>query len=59
VIWRGDMAMLARGEVAPRRGKGGDDASWADTNLTNPKNEENPRGRFRCYKMDSKDLKQR
>jgi hypothetical protein len=30
--------------VAPGRGKGGDDASWADTNLTGPKNEENQRG---------------
>jgi hypothetical protein len=38
------MAMSARGEMAPGRGKGGDDASWRDMNLTGPKNEENPRG---------------
>jgi hypothetical protein len=31
-------------------GKVGDDASCADTNLTGPKNEENTRGRFNCYK---------
>jgi hypothetical protein len=29
--------MLAGGEAAPRRGKGGDDVSWADANLTGPK----------------------
>jgi hypothetical protein len=33
------MMMSARGEVAPRRGKGGDDVSWADVNLTGLKNE--------------------
>jgi hypothetical protein len=31
--------MSARGEVAPRRAKGGDDVSWADANLTGLKNE--------------------
>jgi hypothetical protein len=41
---------LARGEMAPRRGKGGDDISWADVNLTGPKNKENSRGEFSCYK---------
>jgi hypothetical protein len=35
-------------EVALRRGKEGDDASWADTNLTGSKNKENSRGRFIC-----------
>jgi hypothetical protein len=30
--------------VAPGRGKGGDDASWADMNLAGLKNEENPYG---------------
>jgi hypothetical protein len=38
--------MLGGGEVASRREKRGDDTSWADTNLTGPKNKENPRGRF-------------
>jgi hypothetical protein len=37
------------GEVAPGREKGVDDASFADANLTGPKNEENPHGRFGCY----------
>jgi hypothetical protein len=27
---------LIGGEVAPRREKGGDDASWTDENLTGP-----------------------
>jgi hypothetical protein len=31
------IVMSVRGEVALERGKGGDDASWADTNLTRPK----------------------
>jgi hypothetical protein len=38
------MVMLAGGEMVSGRGKGGDNASWADANLTEPKNEENPRG---------------
>jgi hypothetical protein len=50
VTQRDGMAMSAGGEVPPGRGKGGDDASWADANLTGPKNKENPRGRFNCYK---------
>jgi hypothetical protein len=44
------LTTLARGETAPRRGKGGDDISWADVNLTGPKNKENSRGEFNCYK---------
>jgi hypothetical protein len=38
--------MLARGEAPPGSGKGWDNISWADVNLTGPKNKENPRGRF-------------
>jgi hypothetical protein len=44
VTQRGGVATSVGGEVAPGRGKRGDDASWADTNLTGPKNEENQRG---------------
>jgi hypothetical protein len=44
------MAMSVEREAALGRGKRGDDASWADTNLTEPKNEENQRGRFSYYK---------
>jgi hypothetical protein len=41
--WEGSMAryngvtMLAGGETTPRRGKRGDDTSWADANLIRPK----------------------
>jgi hypothetical protein len=54
VTRRGGMATSVRGEVAPGRGKGGDDASWANTNLTRLKNEENPCGRFSRYKWTGK-----
>jgi hypothetical protein len=54
----GGVATLVGGEAAPERGKGRDDSSWVNTNLTGPKNEENPHGRFSCYKMDGEDLKQ-
>jgi hypothetical protein len=37
--------MSAGGEVMSRMGKGEDDTSWADVNLTGPKNKENTRGR--------------
>jgi hypothetical protein len=50
--------MSVSGGAAPTRGKGGDDTSWADVNLTEPKNEENPSGRFSCFKLDSEGLKQ-
>jgi hypothetical protein len=36
--------LAAGGGAALGRGKRGDDASWADVNLTVPKNEENPHG---------------
>jgi hypothetical protein len=36
--------------VAPGKEKGGDDVSWADVNLIEPKNIENSHGRFSCYK---------
>jgi hypothetical protein len=41
--WEGSMArysgvtMSAGGETTSRRGKGGDDTSWADANLIRPK----------------------
>jgi hypothetical protein len=50
VTRRGSMATSTRGEAALGRGKGRDDTSWADTDLIEPKNEENLRGRFNCYK---------
>jgi hypothetical protein len=31
------VVTLARGETAPGRGKGEDDTSWANANLTGPK----------------------
>jgi hypothetical protein len=46
----GGMTTLTREEATLGRGKAGDDAHWADTNLIGPKNEENSRGRFSWYK---------
>jgi hypothetical protein len=40
---RGGVVTSAGGEAAPGRGKGGDDAIWADVNLIGPKNKKNPR----------------
>jgi hypothetical protein len=50
----GEATMLARGEAAPERGKGRDDVSWTDVNLTEAKNEENSRGRFSRFKWTVK-----
>jgi hypothetical protein len=41
VTRRDGVTTLARGKAAPEREKGGDDASWIDTDLTGPKNKEN------------------
>jgi hypothetical protein len=46
----GGVTTSAGGEATPGRGKGGDDANWADVNLTMPKNKENLPGRFSWYK---------
>jgi hypothetical protein len=46
--------MSAEGQAPPERGKGGDDVSWADVNLTGPKNKEKPHGQFSCYKWTVK-----
>jgi hypothetical protein len=54
VARRGDVATSAGGEAAPKRGKGGDDASWADPNFKGLKNEENLHDRFSCYKWTVK-----
>jgi hypothetical protein len=40
--------------VTPEREKRGDDDSWAETNLTVLKNEENLYSRFSCYKWTVK-----
>jgi hypothetical protein len=50
VTWRGGVTTSVGEEVALGRGKGGDNASCADVNLTGPKNEENSCGRFNWYK---------
>jgi hypothetical protein len=44
VTWSNGMAMSAGGEVASGMEKGRDDTSWANGNLTGPKNEENSCG---------------
>jgi hypothetical protein len=54
VIRRNGMETSAGGDGAPGRGKGRDNTSWAGTNLITLKNEENPRGRFSCYKWTVK-----
>jgi hypothetical protein len=46
VTQRDSVATSAGGEVAPGREKEGDDANWADVNLTRLKNKENSRGQF-------------
>jgi hypothetical protein len=49
------QAMTAGGEAAPGRENGGDDASWADTNVTKPKNEKkNSRNQFSYFKWTVK-----
>jgi hypothetical protein len=41
-------------EAALRREKGGNDVSWADMNFIGPKNKENSRDQFRCFKWTVK-----
>jgi hypothetical protein len=50
--------MSAVGEISPGREKGGDDASWADVNLTGPKNKEKSMWSIQQLQMDGEDLKQ-
>jgi hypothetical protein len=50
VTRHGGVTMSAGGEAASGRGNGRHDASWTDVSLTGSKNEENPHGRFNCYK---------
>jgi hypothetical protein len=54
VIRYSGVASSAVREAALGREKGGDDVSWVNVNLTGPKNEDNPRGRFCCYKWTVK-----
>jgi hypothetical protein len=49
----------AGGEVAPMMGKGGDDNSWVDVNLTRSKNEKKIMRLIQLVQMDSEELKQR
>jgi hypothetical protein len=37
VTRRNGVTTSTGGEAAPRRGKGGDNATWVDANLTGPK----------------------
>jgi hypothetical protein len=52
----GGRATSAGGEVAPERGKGGDDA--ADADLTRPKNEKKITWSIQLIQIDDEDLKQ-
>jgi hypothetical protein len=51
--------MSAGGEATPRRGKGADDPSRADTKLTGPKNEKKIIRSIQLLHIDGEDLKQR
>jgi hypothetical protein len=44
------VAASARGEAALGRGKGGDDVSWVDMNLTKPKKMNKTNVQFGWYK---------
>jgi hypothetical protein len=48
------VTTLVRGEAASGRGKGEDDTSCANVDLTGLKNEEDPHGRFSWYKWTVK-----
>jgi hypothetical protein len=50
VTWCVGVAIFVEVEAVPEREKGGDDVSWADTNLTGSKNKENTPGRFSYFK---------
>jgi hypothetical protein len=50
VIRHDGVTTSAEAEATPERGKGGDATSWADENPTGPKNKENQRSQFSCYK---------
>jgi hypothetical protein len=54
VTRRHGVAMSIGGLAAPGRGKGGNDTSLADVDLTMLKNNENSPGRFSCYKCTVK-----
>jgi hypothetical protein len=45
-----DVATPTGGEVAPERRKRGDNACWADANIIELKNKENPHDRSSFYK---------
>jgi hypothetical protein len=47
---RDNVMMSIGGEVTVGRRNGGDDTNWADTNFTEPKNEENKCDRFSWFK---------
>jgi hypothetical protein len=52
-VWVDGWTLIG-GEAALRRGKGGDNASWVDANLTRSKNKKNSHGRFSWYKWTVK-----
>jgi hypothetical protein len=54
MTWRGSITTSAGRDVVSGWGKGGDDVSWVDVNLTALKNKENPHNRFSWYKWTMK-----
>jgi hypothetical protein len=58
VTRRSDVATLVRGEAAPGREKGGDDASCTDSNFIVIKSEKKITQSIQLLQMDGEDLKQ-
>jgi hypothetical protein len=52
VTQHGSVTTSIEGEAAPGRGKGGDDASWADANLTEPKNKKKSTRSIQLVQID-------
>jgi hypothetical protein len=57
VTRRDGVATSDGGETAPRRGKGGEDTSWDDANLTGQKKRKSMQ-MIQLLQMDGEDLKQ-
>jgi hypothetical protein len=64
VQWKGSVTQCGAvvtstgGDAAPGRGKGGDDISWADANLTEPKNKKKSTLSIQLLQMNGENLKQ-
>jgi hypothetical protein len=57
VTQRVGVMTSAGGGAVPERGKGGDNISWADVNLTGPKNKKKFTQSIQLLQLDGEDLK--